>query len=564
MKADVCNMLEYLQGSVQFRIPRWQRRFSWGRPELERLVADIVTVADAGPDAGHLLGTIITIPDLQPTQDDVQVFRVVDGQQRLTAVSILLVCIAEALGQETHASWTESQIHTDLLWNSDAPPSTTCKLRLQDRDNSAYQRCLQGADPEPGTGSVPNFWSMSRKYVDMHTPRKLLDGLVHLKIVRAVLDVHDNAQQIFESLNTTGKPLSESEKIKNWMLMRLSDDDQAAVYDRHWLPMEASIGAHEAPGNADDFFYSILCLETGEATAKKNIYREFSGQDTKRSPNELQKMFCQLQQMACLYGMVTGTGTEHPDDDVARELRFLRSLTSNTYRPLALRLLRDSQKPNAPDLGEFVCVLKAVSTWFARLWCADGYTPGLNKVCAHLSGLAGPNSVGPDRYWVERIRALQYRTTAVPTPMRVRQGIAERKAYGGNASEDAKAILIALMEAQSNPNLPEMNTLKLEPVMPKKLSAAWSSPLGDDAEDFHGHHFPTLANLVLTTPAERGRIGKNETFKGKREAYSHSLIASTKMIADESEWDREAIERRAGYLASRVLELWPWPPKQRL
>ena len=401
MKADVCPILDCLSQPVQFCIPLWQRRFSWDKHDLERLVSDIEGVAEAHADAGHLLGTILTIPDTPPIQNGVSRFLLVDGQQRLTAISILLMCIAEALGDDEWLTWTSDKIHQDLLknWGADGVP-TSNKLRLQAGDDKVYASCLVNEQPPPPAGRLASFWSMAAREVEARTPQKMLAGLARVRVVHATLDDHDNAQQIFESLNTTGRPLSESEKIKNWMLMQLpSDAEQTAAYEQYWLPTEANLCAAHEPERLDLFFQDSLSLQTGDRTPKSKVYRVFSSLHMGLDPNEVQDLFKRTMHLSQLYGMVVDTGTQHPEDTIESELRILRRMPINTHAPFVLRLLKDlSGNPDHEHVEDFAYALRVVGTWVVRIWCADIPTSGLSNECSHMAGLAGPDSVSPGRY----------------------------------------------------------------------------------------------------------------------------------------------------------------------
>jgi len=132
-----------------------------------------------------------------------------------------------------------------------------------------------------------------------------------------------------------------------------------------------------------------------------------------------------------------------------------------------------------------------------------------------------------------------------------------RKAHGGSATQSSTAILCALMEAEHGEESPARNHLTLEHVLPQKLTGAWEEALGDDAAETHERWLHRLANLTLSGDVTNAKLGTG-TFEEKRLTYENSPIGLTREIADEDQWDRETLERRAGGLAERVLRLWPW------
>ena len=179
MQAHHVEFLELLNGQVQYVVPRWQRRYRWGQADIERLVEDLVTVASAGPDAAHYGGTLLTFPEPGPP-GVVKTIRVVDGQQRLTTVSILLACIANRFGPEGKwGDWTAEIIRDDRLTNPGKRKERHRKLRLQDRDEEEYRRVLEG-NPT-GSGAVTQAWRTLRRLVARHDLAVLLTGLERLR-----------------------------------------------------------------------------------------------------------------------------------------------------------------------------------------------------------------------------------------------------------------------------------------------------------------------------------------------------------------------------------------------
>ena len=157
MDARHIQFLQLLNGDVQYVVPRWQRRYRWSHSDIERLVEDLLTIAVAGPDATHYGGTLLTFREPGPP-GVMSTIRVVDGQQRLTTVSILLACISAELGPEGRCGdWTAKIIRDRRLTNPDMSPEKRRKLRLQNGDDEEYRFGLDGnptgvpeLSPRPG------------------------------------------------------------------------------------------------------------------------------------------------------------------------------------------------------------------------------------------------------------------------------------------------------------------------------------------------------------------------------------------------------------------------------
>ena len=561
MHAHPIKFLELLNGQVQYIVPRWQRRYCWNQSDIERLVEDLLAIAAADSHATHYGGTLLTFPEPGSAPGIVNSIRVVDGQQRLTTVSILLACIANELGANGKCNgWTRQIILNHRLKNPDSPSDKSRKLRLQDEDEEEYRRGLAGE--YGGIGAVSQAWRIARRLVSRNNVSSLLAGLERLRVVSIGLDIQEDPQQIFESLNATGRPLTESEKIKNWLLMGLPDADQQDLYDNHWLKIEQSLDAKHTTEPVDIFLRDVLRWWTGKVHGIDHVYeglRRWSVQS--RNYRDRPALCRELARLAGLYGKITGTAGSYPHKDSERELRHLREFGIDVHRPLTLRLLNDAANPNGVAVGNETLsqVLNQVSSWITRLWLADRLTAGMNRVIAELAHEAGPQA-GEDfaEHWLGRIQRLRNTRVGVPGDEEVKEGVRTRKAYGGSATRSTFAILCELMEDEHSSESPSRHRLTVEHVIPQKLTNEWKEYLGEEAEEVHGRYRDRLANLTLSGDVKNSELGQ-KTFADKRKLYERSSIGLTRSVADHDKWDEEAMESRAGYLAMRMLQRWPWP-----
>lgn len=557
MHAEQTGFLELLNGQYQYVVPRWQRRYRWGQTDIERLVDDLVTIAGAGPDAAHYGGTLLTFR-ATGAAGVVSTFRVVDGQQRLTTVSILLACIAAELGPDGRCGdWTAQIIRDDRLTNPGKPPAKLRKLRLQDGDEEEYRRGLEGGRPT-GPGAVSQAWRIARRLVAKYGVARLLAGLERLRVVSIGLGEGDDPQQIFESLNATGSPLTESEKIKNWLLMSLRDEEQQRLHDDCWRTIERVLAAEHGTEPIDTFFRDFLRWKTGDLQGIDRVYdgfRRWAVRGGRR--DDRPALWRDLARLAQLYGIVCGSaGAHHHDAGVERELRHLRAMGIDIHRPLTLRLLNDAEHGQATN-EDLAKALAGIGTWTTRLWLADRPTAGMNRAVADLAYGPGPGA-GEDcaDYWLGRIRRFRGRV-GVPSDDEVRAGIRRRKAYGGNVTGSSFAVLCALMEAEHREESPARGRLTIEHVMPQKLTDEWKRALGAEPEKKHEQYRHQIANLTLSGDATNSRLAAS-TFAAKREVYRSSPIGMTRRLADEDEWDEDALERRAEEITRQALSRWPW------
>ena len=559
MQAQRTEFLSLLNGQFQYVVPRWQRRYCWGQSDIERLVEDIVTVAAAGPDAAHYSGTLLTFPE-PGAAGVVNTIRVVDGQQRLTTVSILLACIADELGPDGQCGgWTAQIIRDDRLTNPRKPPEKRYKLRLQNGDDEEYRSGLEGKIT--GAGAVTQAWKIARRLVARNDVAFLLSGLERLCVVSIGLDAREDPQQIFESLNATGRPLTESEKVKNWLLMGLPDEEQQNLHDIHWREIVRVLDAEHTTEPIDIFLRDVLRWRTGKVQGIGRVYEDLRRWAVREGVAEDRPALCrELARLAGLYGQITGTAECHRNPGAERELRHLRALGLDAHRPLTLRLLNDAEAGSGAAGCEKALaeVLAGIGAWTTRMWLADRPMAGMNRAVAELANEPGPGS-GEDyaEYWIGKIRQLRNTRVGAPGDDEVREGIRNRKAYGGGATRTAFAVLCELMEAEHREESPARDRLTVEHVMPRKLTEEWKEALGEKADEIHGRHRDQFANLTLSGDVTNAVLGTH-TFAAKREIYRKSSIGITRHLADETQWDKEALERRAEDLARRALERWPW------
>ena len=566
MQAEEVEFLELLGGRVQYHVPKWQRRYCWGEADVTRLVEDLVAIAAANSDRAHYGGALITFcPPAQPA-GVTTTERVVDGQQRLTTVSLLLASIADQMGDDDHyGEWTRDDIR-DLLRNPREKTSgKRRKLRLQtDGDEEEYARILEG-EPQ-GKGAVTNAWRLIRELVDRHGADTLMAGLGRFRVVSLAVGADDDPQQIFESLNATGKALTESEKVKNWLLMGFPDAQQQELYEKHWLKMEEELAARHDSRRIDLFLRDLMRWRTGKITAIHQTYEVFrrwaietEWDDKKRRP----ELFRRLAHLAHLYGILTGTAGPHPEEAIASSLQHIRAMGLHTHRPFTLRLLNELSPAHGDPIStvdQTADMFRTISTWITRLWLT-GRTAGLNTAFARLAagGLVDREAYLAD--WINRIRALHRQNVGVPSDEDVVRGVRTRQMYFGKQAR--LAVLYRLMEDEEGDDAPSRHVFWSERVMPYRLSDTWREMLGREAEELHIEWRYRLANLVLVG-AGNDAPGEHASFDAKKVWYRRSPIGMTWRVAEEPAWDEATLMRRSQELAERAIRVWPWedrPPE---
>ena len=560
MQAVEVGFLELLGGKVQYHVPRWQRRYCWSASDVTRLAEDLVSIAAAANSKrAHYGGSLITFcppgqPAGVPTTE-----RVVDGQQRLTTVSLLLACVSDQMDEgDQYGEWTRAGIR-DLLWNRKKKASGRLrKLCLQDGDEEEYVRIL-GGEPK-GKGAVTKAWRVVRELVDRYGADTLMAGLERFRVVSLGVVENDDPQQIFESLNATGKALEESEKVKNWLLMGFPDARQQELYEKHWLKIEHALHAQHDSKPVDLFLRDVMRWRTGSITAIHQTYEVFRRwaiekrwDDQDRRP----ELFRRLAHLAHLYGILTGTAGPHPDDGIESSLRHLRAMGLHTHRPFTLRLLHELDPADGAPVAtakQAGSMFETVGTWITRLWLT-GRTAGLNTAFARL---AATEPVERETYlddWMKRVRKLRRQDVGVPSDEDLGHGVHTREMWFGKQAR--LAVMCALMKDDDGDDAPSCAALWTERVMPYRLTDDWREMLGPDAEEKHLAWRFRLANLALVGGANDAP-GEHQSFETKKEWYRRSPVSLTKKLAAEPVWDEATLLRRSQELAARAVRVWPW------
>ena len=559
MDAQSIDFLQLFNGQVQYVVPRWQRRYRWGKSDIERLVEDLLTVAIQNSETTHYGGTLLTFPEPGPA-GVVRSMRVVDGQQRLTTVSILLACIADKLGTDgSCGDWTAENIRDDLLTNPRKQPEKQRKLKLQDGDEDEYRQGLEG--DIKGSGAVAQAWIIARKIVARTDAALLLKGLTQLKVVSIGVERED-PQQIFESLNATGRPLTESEKVKNWLLIGLPDTEQQELYDNSWRKIEQALGAMYSSEPVDMFLRDFLRWQTGEIRGIGQTYEGIRRWAVRKGTANDRPALCrELARLAGLYGIITGSAGNHENRDIESQLRHMRAMEIDVYRPLTLRLLHDaSDHGEAAKIrdDELTKILAGISTWISRLWLADKQTAGMNSTIAEIAYVKGPDeSDDCVKYWLGQISKRRNTRIRVPSDSEVREGIRNRRAYGSSATKSSFAVLYALAESEHREETPSPEHFTIEHVMPQKLTSEWKLSLGENAEEIHERYVNCLSNLTLSGEIANPEMGA-KPFKEKKTVYERSTIGITRRLAEVDCWNEIELDKRCDDVIKRALICWPW------
>lgn len=277
MKATSANLLSIIKGPKQFIIPIYQRTYSWLLPQCNKLFNDILKISTNESMQGHFIGSVVYFQESIHTVSDVPKLLIIDGQQRLTTVTLIVIALAEFIrDNEVEIDTTFTKLQNYYLLNAEEDSELKYKLLLTKIDKETLINLIKGIDPTEGYSSrlVENYRFFKNK-ITKENVVDVYNGILRLFIVDVALEKDkDNPQLIFESMNSTGLDLSQADLIRNYILMGQDITLQTELYEKYWFPMEQSYG-NEYATRFNWFVRDYLSVKTGVIPTIGKVYEDF-------------------------------------------------------------------------------------------------------------------------------------------------------------------------------------------------------------------------------------------------------------------------------------------------
>ena len=565
MRVTETTLQQLLGGPKQFRVPLFQRTYTWKERDYARLWRDILTqyeVSRAGAEIangqeGHFIGSFVLAPaDATAT---LPAYLVVDGQQRLTTLTLALCALRDAAA--TNDPVAVDRITNQYLVNQFATDSRDrWKLVPTDEDQGEYFACIRADHAGAGSGLISKAYRFFEVQMALPGPDdepldySLLESVIVSKL--AIVDITaqrgDNVHRIFESLNATGVGLTQADLLRNYMFMLLPTRDRV-VYEEVWRPMQELLGADNLEGLA-----RVDLRRRGFDVRDDDVYR---AQQNRLQPIEgdeaaVEAEIRDLAVRARHYKRILDPDAEeHPG--VKRELRFLSRWRATTAHPLVMYLygLREEGRLTADEMAE---VLLNVESFLVRRLLVGVSTKNLNRIFVQIVTQLR-QAEEPVLESVRYQLSTERRFWASDDEFRV--AAATRPFYFYGRAEQRRMILERLEEAYGHRELAELSTLKLtvEHILPQSLTGEWIAELteaGDDAEEVHRELVHTLGNLTLS--AYNSELS-NFPFERKQQIYGESHLSLNKDLLAHPNWSSSEILARATELVERAISIWPAP-----
>jgi len=558
MKATEAKLLAFIKKSPQFVIPIYQRTYSWTEKECRQLWDDILRTGSNDDITAHFVGSIVYIEKGLYQVSSQSPLLVIDGQQRLTTVTLLITALANALDDtEPVEGFSQRKLRNYYLLNPEEDGEQHFKLILSQTDKDSLIAILNKSEqPKDSsirvTENLKLFESLIKDSKD--NLATICKGLAKLLVVDVALSRdQDNPQLIFESMNSTGRELSQADLIRNYILMGLEPQLQTKLYEQYWRPMEVEFGQEAYGTQFDSFMRHFLTVKTGNIPNQGEVYEAFKAHA--RSPDVakagVEPMVADLRTFARYYCAMT-LGAE-PDPDLRLAFQDLRELKVDVAYPFLLELYHDYASGDFPK-ADFLTAVRLVESYvFRRAICAIP-TNSQNKTFATLT-----KAVKKDRY-IESIQAYllllpSYRR--FPNDEEFKRELQTKDLYKFRS----RSYWMRRLENHKRKEQVLVDEYTIEHILPQNenLSSAWKTALGVEWQRIQQTYLHTIGNLTLTGYNSEY---SDKTFAQKRDmpgGFKESPLKLNQGLGMVEQWDEDAIRKRADRLSTIALDVWAAP-----
>jgi len=555
MDAKAKSLREILHSGDQFLIPYFQRFYAWKRANWERLQSDVWMLFQDPSRRQHFLGPLVCA-SLRPVPGEIHTFQLIDGQQRLTTLSLLLTALRDVAGEQGDEELAQEVTETFLLHRFKRGLQRF-KIVPRVGDREAFCALVERKSPDPKVApQLVEAHEYFRKAIraEVHGQpqklRQLFETIVgRLYLVVITLD-EENPYEIFESLNSTGLPLEESDLIRNFLFMQLPVDQHAEFQEEHWEPYESmfeAVGDH--PAVSATAFYRDFLMRQGTYSRAKATFVDFKRyfESSKLLP---QQAVAELTRYGRYMLALTRRGVGQPPL-IAKQLTQFDLLDASTANPLLLNLLNRHENGAITEAQLSACLTTLSSFIIRRSICGESTRAYGRWFCEVIPKLGDDTLRDLEGYLLHR---------GWPDDETFQRRLVEFPVYRREFKK-CRLMLEAIEESYGHKEAVKLTDLQIEHILPQTIprgkdGATWREMLGKDAVKVHEQWLHTLGNLTLTG---YNPTLSNKPFAIKQVEFANSKLSMSSGLSKLAAWNTEAILQRGEELAKRVTSLWPRP-----
>lgn len=562
MKASETKLLDFLHSSRQFAIPIYQRTYSWTEKECIQLWDDIVHAGSNDDILVHFIGSIVYIDKADANITSWEPLLVIDGQQRLTSVSLILAALAEAVADtEPFDGFSRRKIENYYLLNPEESGERHFKLLLSQTDKESLTSIVNKQEmPRERSIRIEQNYKLFKELIasrgsDLIPVCKGLNKLlmVDIKLKRG----EDNPQLIFESMNSLGKELSQADLIRNFVLMGLESDLQSRLYQQYWRPIEVEFGQDAYSTDFDSFMRHYLTVKTGDIPRIGDVYEAFKSysHSTFSEPNGIEALVKDINHYAGHYCAMALN--KEQDIDLNMAFDDLRELKVDVAFPFLL-VLYDDYIAGTLSKDDFLKSIRLIEAYVFRRVICDLPTNSMNKTFATFH-----KALNKDRY-LESIQAhflLLKSYRSFPTDDEFKRNIQTHNLYHIRSG----SYWLRRLENYERRERVMVNELTVEHILPQNndLHPEWKAALGNDWKIIQETWLHTLGNLTLTAYnsefSDRPFVYKRDMPDAPEKGLRQSPLKLNQELGALDSWNENTIKDRAKKLASLAINVWSAP-----
>ncbi|MGL2902716.1 GmrSD restriction endonuclease domain-containing protein [Helicobacter pylori] len=550
MKAREATLLEFFEQNKtnQFVIPIYQRLYSWKKEQCEQLWDDIIKIGGNDKMNGHFIGSILyaRVDDTHSSP-----LLIIDGQQRLTTITLLFIALRNRSSDEVKRKKMES-----YLINSDKDGDKKFRLILSESDKDTLLSLIDKNKRKPSERSLKimeNF-KLFEKWISENTDKleTIFKGLDKLMIVWIALKKEkDDPQLIFESMNSKGIELTQTDLIRNYIVMETEVEKQEGFYNQYWRAMEEDFKQNETLFN--QFVRHYLTIKTGKIPNEKRVYKAFKRYQQERGI-ETEVLLQDLQKYCGYFCRIVFK--KEDDKDLNKALGFLVDLEMDVIYPLLLELYSD-YKDGVLSNQDFIPIIALIESYICRRAVCGIPSNGLNKFFPSFT-----KKIDKKQYLksVEEHFGSLTGNQKFPNDFEFKDSFITKELYGRNKTKKKKTkYFLERLEKFDTEEPVDTQKCTIEHIMPQTLTEEWERDLGENFQAIHDKYLHTIGNLTLTGYNEKY---SNNSFQEKRDmekGFKQSPLKLNQSLKDLEVFGEKEIEKRANDLADWALKIWTYP-----
>lgn len=558
MNAKEGYLTDYLDGpNTKFRIPIYQRNYNWNtKDQCQQLWDDLVFINNENKRS-HFFGSIVTASD--PTGDETKI--IIDGQQRLTTISLLLAAIvnkSKIFKQKDPETPLPNIEEIENLYLGKRNKEQKLKLKLTKDDMHTFEQVCKGAPVSNTNSNISKNYSFFYDKINPGNVCSIYDAIKKLQIVKINITPDDSDPQlIFESMNDYGLNLTDADKIRNYILMNITDETiQEDLHNNYWYKIENNVGLQDSEATTKFIRYYLMFL-TNTIPPKEGVYKVFK-EYTKSKDLPIKTLLADMLKHSEIYKKIIQQSFD--DKDINFHLvRILEDLQTTVTIPFFFDIFEKFDS-NEISKNDVVTILEIIETYFLRRSVCKERTAGLDKffnsVIVRINNLR-------ERYNFSYLDVFIYTIMTesnyvFPSDKDFEAALLKNPIYGYN-KKICKYLLLTIENYGNKKERIDSGYLTVEHIMPQSTpkNTYWQNYLGMDWKRIYDENIDTLGNLTLTGYNSEYSNKPFDTKKTMENGFNKSPLNLNQTIAQVDVWNESAIKSRGLELAKRALLCWP-------